>query len=282
MSKALKQHYAEENGQNRKKRSLSSRVVSRWYRAPEAILTEKDYDFALDIWSLGCILAETLRCSQLQVDALIASARKERSDKYAGNFGGLSDKEARALTTQAVKERFYFEGGSCYPISPVQAAKADETNVVSNDDQIIKINEDYGKVNELDTSFISNENIRDYQGKVASNNPKQFERIFTNEFKACNSLLVKLALEMLEYNPFFRPSAKECLASPVFEDIRVQALERDATRAIEILSDEVLPIDYTSGRVDGLERSPENSRLVIFFFKIEILKEIQLLRGIQF
>lgn len=137
-------------------------------------------------------------------------------------------------------------------------------------------------MNELDTSFISNENIRDYQGKVASNNPKQFERIFTNEFKACNSLLVKLALEMLEYNPFFRPSAKECLASPVFEDIRVQALERDATRAIEILSDEVLPIDYTSGRVAGLERSPENSRLVIFFCKIEILKEIQLLRGIQF
>ena len=86
---------------------------------------------------------------------------------------------------------------------------------------------------------------------------------------------------MLEYNPFFRPSAKECLASSVFDEIRVQALEMDALQKIEILSDEVLPIDYTSGRVEGLERGPENSKLVIFFFKIETLREIQLLRGIQ-
>lgn len=136
-------------------------------------------------------------------------------------------------------------------------------------------------MNEFDVSFISNENIRDYQGKVTSNNPRRFERVVTNEFKACNALLVKLVLEMLEYNPFFRPSAKECLASSVFDEIRVQALEMDALQKIEILSDEVLPIDYTSGRVEGLERSPENSKLVIFFFKIETLREIQLLRGIQ-
>jgi len=57
---------------------------------------------------------------------------------------------------------------------------------------------------------------------------------------------------MLEYNPFFRPSAKECLESSVFDEIRVKALERDATQKIEILSDEILPIDYTSGRVEGL------------------------------
>lgn len=54
----------------------------------------------------------------------------------------------------------------------------------------------------------------------------------------------------------------------------MDALERDSIEKIEILSDEVLPIDYTNGRVEGLEKSPENSKLVIFFFKIEILKEI--------
>ena len=103
----------------------------------------------------------------------------------------------------------------------------------------------------------------------------------TKEFSVCNPLLVKLVLGMLEYNPFFRPTAKECLKSSVFDEIRVNALEKDATQKIEILSDEILPIDYTSGRVEGLERSPENSKLVIWFFKIEILKEIQLLRGIE-
>jgi len=52
--------------------------VSRWYRPPEVILTEKDYNSAVDIWSLGCILAETLRCSKMQMNALIKEAKKDK------------------------------------------------------------------------------------------------------------------------------------------------------------------------------------------------------------
>lgn len=59
------------NTENKRKRCLSSRIVSRWYRSPEVILTEKDYESTLDIWSLGCILAETLTCSQLYVDSRV-------------------------------------------------------------------------------------------------------------------------------------------------------------------------------------------------------------------
>ena len=46
-----------------------------------------------------------------------------------------------------------------------------------------------------------------------------------------------LVQDMLEYNPFFRPTAKECVRSPVFDEIRVDALERDAGKKIEILSE---------------------------------------------
>lgn len=42
------------------KRRLSPHVCSRWYRAPEVVLLSKDYGQAMDIWSLGCILAELL------------------------------------------------------------------------------------------------------------------------------------------------------------------------------------------------------------------------------
>jgi len=69
MSKELMSYYG--NSDNKKKRCLSSRIVSRWYRSPEVILTEKDYESTLDIWSLGCILAETLTCSQLYIDKKI-------------------------------------------------------------------------------------------------------------------------------------------------------------------------------------------------------------------
>jgi len=34
--------------------------VTRWYRAPEVILNASEYTKAVDIWSVGCILAELL------------------------------------------------------------------------------------------------------------------------------------------------------------------------------------------------------------------------------
>ncbi|RCH89031.1 Mitogen-activated protein kinase, partial [Rhizopus stolonifer] len=35
-------------------------VVTRWYRAPEIMLSRNSYDKSIDIWSLGCIFAELL------------------------------------------------------------------------------------------------------------------------------------------------------------------------------------------------------------------------------
>ena len=39
---------------------MSLHVGSRWYRAPEISLVEKQYDFSADMWSLGCIVHELL------------------------------------------------------------------------------------------------------------------------------------------------------------------------------------------------------------------------------
>lgn len=37
---------------------LTNRVVTLWYRAPELLLGTTDYDYSIDIWSVGCLLAE--------------------------------------------------------------------------------------------------------------------------------------------------------------------------------------------------------------------------------
>lgn len=39
---------------------LTSRVVTLWYRAPELLLGATDYGVAIDLWSVGCIIAELL------------------------------------------------------------------------------------------------------------------------------------------------------------------------------------------------------------------------------
>lgn len=37
---------------------LTEYVVTRWYRAPEVMCSCQDYDTGIDVWSVGCILAE--------------------------------------------------------------------------------------------------------------------------------------------------------------------------------------------------------------------------------
>ncbi|KAK3018016.1 hypothetical protein RJ639_004736 [Escallonia herrerae] len=41
-----------------KKRPLTSRVVTLWYRAPELLLNSTDYGIGIDLWSAGCLMAE--------------------------------------------------------------------------------------------------------------------------------------------------------------------------------------------------------------------------------
>ena len=47
----------EEEGE---KKEQTEYVVTRWYRAPEIMLGYSTYDYAIDVWSLGCIFGEIL------------------------------------------------------------------------------------------------------------------------------------------------------------------------------------------------------------------------------
>ncbi|CAF5175683.1 unnamed protein product, partial [Rotaria magnacalcarata] len=35
-------------------------VVTRWWRAPEIIINQSKYDEKVDVWSVGCIMAELI------------------------------------------------------------------------------------------------------------------------------------------------------------------------------------------------------------------------------
>jgi len=37
---------------------LTDYVATRWYRAPEVLLGAAKYDFSIDMWGFGCVLAE--------------------------------------------------------------------------------------------------------------------------------------------------------------------------------------------------------------------------------
>lgn len=62
-------------------RPLSPHVCSRAYRAPEVVLSCGVYDQAIDIWSLGCILAELMIISGPQ--ALKICAIEDKVERKA-------------------------------------------------------------------------------------------------------------------------------------------------------------------------------------------------------
>jgi serine/threonine protein kinase len=71
-------------------RALSPVCFTRYYRPPEVILQQKSYDFSADVWSLGCLIFELFKHSTMTEKQL-----KKQKSKIA------------------------FQGGSCFPISPV-------------------------------------------------------------------------------------------------------------------------------------------------------------------
>lgn len=96
------------------KRQLTGHVVTRWYRAPELILLEKDYGPAIDMWSVGCIFAELL--------------------------GMMKESAATYLDRKPL-----FPGKSCFPLSPDRHARIQANGFpVTKDDQLAVIFEVLG------------------------------------------------------------------------------------------------------------------------------------------
>ena len=54
----LARMFHEEPPQGEARREYTNMVVTRWYRPPELLLGERQYTAAIDLWGVGCILAE--------------------------------------------------------------------------------------------------------------------------------------------------------------------------------------------------------------------------------
>ena len=78
-------------------RNLTQLVVTLWYRAPELLLGTTTYDYAIDVWSIGCIFGELLTKDPLlqgknEVDQLAKVSctssldRLERTDALCVSF----------------------------------------------------------------------------------------------------------------------------------------------------------------------------------------------------
>ncbi len=91
-------------------------IVTVWYRAPEILLGSTEYTTAVDIWSLGCIMAELYTDEPLfpgdsEIDELFKIFQYRTSPLSLGNSAHPTSKCGRASATCATTRRASRSGG---------------------------------------------------------------------------------------------------------------------------------------------------------------------------
>lgn len=189
------------------KRQLTGHVVTRWYRAPELILLEKDYGPAIDMWSVGCIFAELL------------GMMKESAPTY-------------------LDRKPLFPGKSCFPLSPDRHARIQANGFpVTKDDQLAVIFEILGTPEGDDIAFVTDTKATTYLKSFAS-----IPRMdLSKKYPGATADAIDLLNKMLQINPFFRISVKDAIAHPVFAKIRKEGKEATSGHLVTIdFEDELL------------------------------------------
>jgi len=173
-------------------KELTSHVVTRWYRAPELILIEKNYDVKIDVWSLGCIYAELL--------------------------GMLKEHAATFLDRGPL-----FPGTSCFPLSPDTNARAKKSGFpVTSQDQLNMIFTILGSPTDEDLSFVSDDKALEYLRSF----PNKVKCDYKVMFPAAPPEAVDFLEKTMTFNPSKRITIDECLKHPLMNEVRQAEKEK--------------------------------------------------------
>lgn len=173
------------------KRELTGHVVTRWYRAPELILLEKDYTAAIDVWSLGCIFAELL---------------------------GMIKENAPTFLDRSP----LFPGTSCFPLSPDRNATSKKGGFPhSSQDQMSLIFSVLGTPAEEDLEFVTDAKALEY---LKSFPPKKCVN-FADLYPAATKDALDLLQKCLIFNPFKRITIDAAINHPFLSKVRDKSRE---------------------------------------------------------
>ena len=201
-----------ESGSNKVSRVLTGHVATRWYRAPEVILMEKEYGKEMDVWSLGCVFAELL--------------------------GML-----RENVPQHIERAPLFPGKSCFPLSPDLNTSGSKAGYpVAENDQLSMIFQVVGSKQNFD--FITDAKAINYVRAFPEIPPRDlrlnYPAITTNE--------LDLLIGMLSFNPRQRITLEQALNHPYFFPVRNENFEKLAAVPADFIFDHNSGIDLISLR----------------------------------
>lgn len=182
-------------------RILTGHVVTRWYRAPEVILMEKEYGKEMDIWSLGCVFAEML---------------------------GM----IRENLPQYIERTPLFPGKSCFPLSPDLSTNEMKAGYPCSEyDQLSMIFQVVGTNQDL--SFITDPKAKRYVEAFPRTPPKDLREIYP----AITANELDLLTKMVSFNPRKRITLDQALNHPYFFPVRDENYEILATGPADFIFD---------------------------------------------
>lgn len=210
-----KPHLGQMKKQGNMKPGLSVHVVTRWYRAPELILIEKDYTSAIDVWSVGCIFAELLMMIKEN-----AKTFAERTPLFPGKF--------------------------CFPLSPPDnknnSIKINQYGFpIDKTDQLNVIFSVIGTPSNEDLDFITDQN-----GILYLKSLKYRPKIsLKSKFPGSSDDAIDLLEKMLQFNPQKRIEVSNALEHKYFEEVRHtgKEIEADFNLEFDFEKDENLTMD---------------------------------------
>jgi len=169
------------------KRGVTRHVVTRWYRSPEVILLQqkKEHLCAVDMWSIGCILAE-----------LFQMQRENVSDPK--NRGPM------------------FPGESCFPLSV-----KDAFDYASREDQMQVIFGVIGSPTKQEVEAIDDIKARKYLTGLPSRKQENLKK----RFPGVPQEGIDLLLRLLQFDVKKRINVDNALRHPYFDSVRDQGRE---------------------------------------------------------
>jgi len=163
---------------------LTNHLANRWYRAPEQILTEENYNTGVDIWAAGCVFGELLQTLEK---------------------GGKDFVERSPL----------FPGTHCFPQSPLH--KNEKSKVNKNLDQITAIFSLLGAQTKEELDFIESKEMKEYAQIMGFYYKKGGLENFLPDV---DRIAMDLLKKMLTFNPLKRITAKKALEHEYFKEVR--------------------------------------------------------------
>ncbi|XP_029067509.1 cyclin-dependent kinase 3 isoform X4 [Monodon monoceros] len=184
-------------------RSYTHEVVTLWYRAPEILLGSRFYSTAVDVWSIGCIFAE-----MVERGPNMATGRPQAGSSGVGGRRG-SDSPIRSVLR-----------GHTFSPSPFQVTRKALFPGDSEIDQLFRIFRTLGTPNEAMWPGVTQ--LPDYKGSFPKWTRKGLEEIVPHLEPEGKDLLMQL----LQYDPSRRISAKAALVHPYFSSTKASLAPR--------------------------------------------------------